>query len=633
MDARGPRWTHASLRSRRVAPDGVPHLPHRTHSSQARNRPACQLAPRAAGLAPRRSGGECATPSAEAAGAAAGESAEGGVSVVGVVGLGASGLAAAALAYRSGAREVRLFDTNVQLDVQDAVARVREYHEGEGQADDEFDSGRIQLYAGPHDKYEDALQGCDIVVLSPGVPYARVPVLAQLVKSGRAVSEIAFAADFLEDVRCALITGTNGKSTTTAFTAGLLAAAFDVPPNSVFAGGNLGTPLSKLALQSEMSPCIAAAVECSSYQLEPNDLANVMQVDAAVLTTFTPDHLARHGTLRAYADAKVNALRCLSPKGSVLLPGECADAFRGALSNAIESHDDDASTVLGHAAAALGDDMESRVAFVRYGTDEIAASISAHEDDATLCGAYVSTLTPRCRLRLPCWAAGAHVDFDLSTLPCVGVHNRFDAACALFAVLATCSTNAPPDDAMYERLAKALATLVPPPHRLQRVGTPAGESMRVIFIDDSKATNVESTLAALDSLAGDGVTCACLLGGEAKRAADGTLGMGALAGTIHLRHLPAICFGADGATIASELVDAAPQGDATRVVGGVFSTMEEAVEAAYIAACEAMGTSETQGSDRTIAVLLSPACASFDAFDNFEHRGREFKKVATRLMS
>lgn len=529
-------------------------------------------------------------------------------SVVGVVGLGASGKAAARLALARGARQVRLFDSDADVD----AARL---------ARDVTPDGReacVSVHAGPHANHAEAIAACDVVVLSPGVPYARVPVLADAAAADVAVSELSFAARFLpSDMPVVMITGTNGKSTTTAFAAHLAAAALGAPPDAVFAGGNLGTPLSKLAHPDCPQPA-AAAVECSSYQLEPNDLEEYVSAAAVVLTTFTPDHLERHRTLRAYAAAKANAIRCLAPTGSVLLPFECAAALADAREHGWPEVDEgeDASTALGRAVAAVAADSDSadRIAFARYGEDPLVESTPA--DRMTLCGAYTSTAARRCRIRLPRWAAGAHADFDLSQLPCVGAHNRFNAACALFAALAAASPDAPPAEGIVRRIDEALTTAEPPPHRMQRVDG-CGTGGAVTFIDDSKATNVESTLAALDSLAGDGVTCVCLLGGQAKCAADGTLGMAPLAAAIRGRHLPAVCFGADGAAIAAELAAVSPE----PVTGGVAPTLEEAFVLARASALAAGGH---------VAVLLSPACASFDAFDNFEHRGRTFQALARR---
>ena len=133
-------------------------------------------------------------------------------SVVGVVGLGASGKAAARLALARGARQVRLFDSDADVD----AARL---------ARDVTPDGREacgSVHAGPHANHAEAIAACDVVVLSPGVPYARVPVLADAAAADVAVSELSFAARFLpSDMPVVMITGTNGKSTTTAFAAAL----------------------------------------------------------------------------------------------------------------------------------------------------------------------------------------------------------------------------------------------------------------------------------------------------------------------------------------------------------------------------------------------------------------------------
>lgn len=159
-------------------------------------------------------------------------------------------------------------------------------------------------------RHDDADLDADIVVVSPGIP-ARVAAVQKAIASGAdVVGELGFASRFLDDgVPLLAITGTNGKSTVTHFTRQLLEAT----GARVFAGGNLGIPLSK-AVGGDYD---ALVVEVSSYQMElPGDFAP----SAAVVLNLTPDHLARHGTMESYAEHKCRVFDRIDEGGFAILP-------------------------------------------------------------------------------------------------------------------------------------------------------------------------------------------------------------------------------------------------------------------------------------------------------------------------
>lgn len=174
-----------------------------------------------------------------------------------------------------------------------------------------------------------------------------------------------------------------------------------------------------------------------------------------------------------------------------------------------------------------------------------------------------------------------------------GSHNADNAACAALCAVAV---GADP-----ERVAAGLVELRALPHRMEVVA----ESHDVRWINDSKATNVDAARAGIRGLEHRAVV---LLGGEGKPGHDGSLGMAQLVPDL-ARHRAVITFGASGLQIAAELRACGAQVESV-------GTLEEAVRRA----AELVSPGD--------AVLLSPACASFDAFDDFEHRGRVFSALA-----
>lgn len=280
----------------------------------------------------------------------------------------------------------------------------------------------------------------------------------------------------------------------------------------------------------------AAAVEVSSYQME---LPGRFRPCAAAILNLTPDHLERHGTMDAYGAHKCRLFARMGPDDAAILPADDARLAR------------------------LAAELPGR----RYWIGA-RPGVELGDDHLVLHGTPDDGRVPLAGFRLP------------------GAHNRANlAAAALLAV-----TSGVPRANLH------VAGLTGLPHRMEVVAFQGG----VRWIDDSKATNVESTLAALSGLPEPVVA---LLGGQGK------------AGAAYDRLAPAlrgaravICFGASGPEIARALADAGVRCEQR-------STLDEAV-----------------GLARTLArsgdtVLLSPACASFDAFQNFEHRGRHFRAL------
>jgi UDP-N-acetylmuramoylalanine--D-glutamate ligase len=440
-----------------------------------------------------------------------------GVRVV-VVGMSRSGVAAASLAVAMGA-EVIGVDLRASLP---AVPGVR-------------------LELGPH--RHETLLGADLIVVSPGVPASQPDLVAAAAYGVPVVGELVFAASFI-DAPLIAITGTNGKSTTTSFVGQLLAACGHRP----FVGGNLGDALSLMPVDHADADFVVA--EVSSYQLELDAgvCAPLMAPDlpglrprAAAILNLTPDHLARHGTMERYAEAKAKLFRRLSGVGIVPAHGGPGGAL---IQAALRDHIGPMRYIGGH-----GVRVEGARAFV----DVPEASF----------------------------------ELELSELAVPGAHNLENAAVA--AALAA-SAGVP-----VAALQAAIPKLVALDHRMQIVA----RARDVLWINDSKATNVD---AARVGIAGIDRMAFVLLGGQAKGPGFGALGP-SLA-----RHV-AVVFGEAGPQIAVEL----------RAVGVEtirVTTLEDAVSVAASAVRPGQ------------AVLLSPACASFDAFTDFEHRGRVFTALA-----
>lgn len=388
----------------------------------------------------------------------------------------------------------------------------------------------VRFELGGHD--EGSFASADLIVCSPGVPLAQ-PIFAAARRAGvPVIGEVELAASFVEEPIVA-ITGTNGKSTTTALVAHLLEAA----GKRVFAGGNLGTPLAERVLAG--GPLDASVVELSSFQLEAIER---LRPHVAVLTNLSPDHLDRYPSAEAYYEAKRAIFRNQTTADFAVL--------NGADPGVLKLHEGAASTAL------------------RFGGEEAAAV----DDGEALV------------VRLPGGREERYGDLPRSLR---GRHNRENAMAAILAARLA--------GASEEGVRRGLATFPGLPHRLEVVRVERG----VEWINDSKATNVDSTLVALRAIPGPILWIA---GGRGKGAPYAPLRP-----LVSERVKAILTIGEDAAAIASEL------GGAARVVA--CGTLEEAVRTARHLAAPG---------DQ---VLLSPACASYDQFTSYVHRGERFRAL------
>jgi len=386
---------------------------------------------------------------------------------------------------------------------------------------------------------ERTFRGQDLIVVSPGVP-SDSPALVQARAMGEPViGEIELAYRFLPGPIVA-ITGSNGKTTTTTLI-GKIIAGGGYP---TMVGGNIGT--TAISLVETATPDTFVVLEVSSFQLETIEK---FRPKIAVVLNVTPDHLNRHRTFEAYANSKAR-----------IFENQTADDY--AVLNAEDS-----------VCVGFGSLTKAQVVwFSRKKEVENGACVRGD--------------------RILFRKRGVEVEvMPVSEIPLKGSHNLENvlaAACA--GLLAGCE---PP------KVREAIKGFKAVEHRLEYVGTIEG----VEYYNDSKATNVDATIKALESFPGK---IHLILGGKDK-GSDYTV----LNDLLRRRVKRVYTIGAAAAKIESQV-----KGNAE-----LFSaeTLQRAVEVASEAAISGD------------IVLLAPACASFDQFENYEHRGRVFKELVRAI--
>jgi UDP-N-acetylmuramoylalanine--D-glutamate ligase len=399
------------------------------------------------------------------------------------------------------------------------------------------------------------------LVLAPGVPLTHPQPHWTVEKARAAGIEIIGDIELFFRERAAIapagpvvcITGTNGKSTTTALIAHVLASA----GRDVQMGGNIGT--AALALEPPAANRIHV-IECSSYQI---DLAPSLAPSVGIQMNLTPDHLDRHGTFEAY--------------------GAIKERLVASADIAVVGVDDEASRQMARRRAAAGRPLV-RISGEQPLDEGVFAGITANAGRLDTRIVQVRDGKPKVVANL----AG------IGSLR--GSHNAQNAAAAFAACFALGLTA--------DEIAAGFKSYPGLAHRMEEIGRIG----RVVFINDSKATNADSTEKALTSFR----DIFWILGGKAKEGGIESL----------TRYFPNIAkaylIGA-ASDLFAQTFDAAGNVTYERC-----ETLEVAVASAKRDALAAPGEAE-------IAVLLSPACASFDQFPNFEVRGEAFRALVTRL--
>jgi UDP-N-acetylmuramoylalanine--D-glutamate ligase len=437
-----------------------------------------------------------------------------------VAGAARSGIAAAELLARRGAR-VTLSET--RSDVPEAGSLL---------------PLGVRLELGGHQvaTFGDA----DLVVLSPGVPPETPVVRAARDRGVPVIAEIELAYRWLRG-RVIAITGTKGKSTTTALTGRMLEAA----GFKVTVGGNIGAPLS--AQVSDSTPDTFHVVETSSFQLDQIDTFHPW---ISVMLNFSPDHLDRHPTIEAYGAAKARIF-------------ENQDARDFAVINA----DDPAVLELARRSRAAARPF-ARSGAIDRGTVVEDSWIVDRQPEAT------ARLVPLGAIHL----LGPHLVNDVMAAATVGAIAGAAPAAMTAAV-----------DAF-----RGLE------HAMELVAEHGG----VRFVNDSKATNVESALRSIESFERDLVP---IIGGKFK---GGDLRL--LREPLRARAKAVVAIGEARPLVREAVGDLVPVHEA--------DTLGDAVSSAF-------GFARPSG-----VVLLAPACASFDMFRDYADRGRRFKDEVKRLI-
>ena len=382
------------------------------------------------------------------------------------------------------------------------------------------------------------------IIKSPGIPEKSDVMEAVREKGINVIGEIEFGWRHAGKCQIVAITGSNGKTTTTELTYHLMkTAGLDVRK-----GGNVGNSFARMALEDLKTGRIKAAqrifvLEISSFQL---DDIQQFRPKIAMLLNITPDHLDRYDyKLENYAASK----------------------FRVTMNQG------------------RGDK------FIYNGFDPILATHRV----TSIASVNISKPT-QIAIRKGFYKNGqikvGKESFDMAKSALRGPHNMFNAACAIRAALLL--------GAEATKIQEGLNTFIPPPHRLERVAEIEGVS----WINDSKATNVDSVFYALQAM---DVPTVWIVGGQDK-GNDYT----PLLKLVKKKVKAIVCMGVDNSTIIS-------------VFGGMKKPMVEtgsAIEAVKAAA---------RFAEKGDAVLLSPACASFDLFKNYEDRGAQFREAVLQL--
>jgi UDP-N-acetylmuramoylalanine--D-glutamate ligase len=390
---------------------------------------------------------------------------------------------------------------------------------------------------------EELLQS-DYLILSPGVP-ASLEILEKAAQAGIPIFSEVELAYWVCRGRILAVTGSNGKTTTTS----LLGEICRASGRSTMVGGNIGTPFSEIVRKVPLDGL--AVVEISSFQLERIEQ---FAPYVGILLNLTPDHLDRYDSFESYSSAKFR-----------MFENQTAEHF------AVINADDP---------VIQGKNYQHKARQLFFSVRESGTSGQPAEGVLQRGGTLLGRLEDREMDIMP-----------VEDIKIIGIHNHANAAAASAAALA-CGIE--PDI-----IASVLRRFEGVEHRLEEVAVIGG----VRFINDSKGTNVDAVIVALNSMAGK----VNLIAGGRDKGGDFTRLLMAAKGKVE--HL--VLIGEAREKIFDQLGRHLP------VV--MADSMADAVRKAF----DLSHPGET--------VLLSPGCASFDMYRNFEERGRDFKDVVGKL--
>jgi UDP-N-acetylmuramoylalanine--D-glutamate ligase len=386
----------------------------------------------------------------------------------------------------------------------------------------------------------------DLIVISPGVPHTLDPLCAARQRGVPVIGEVELAARYIQRPILA-VTGTNGKTTTTELLGRMLASS----GRRVFVGGNIGNPLIEIVDRDDQLDAIVA--EISSFQL---DTIDTFKPHVAVLLNITPDHLDRYADLEAYAASKAR-----------IFENQTEDDF----------------------AVCNGNDPLVQQQCGSIPSQRFSFFNRPPENGGMGNGAVITPI--QVAFVLPGSVQGR---VDLSRCRLTGPHNRENIAAACLAALAFGADPA--------GIQKAVDQFQGLDHRMESVATVNGVS----FVNDSKATNVDAVVRALECFDSPVIL---IMGGRNKG-----YDFSPLDSHIRRRVKRLILYGEAGPEIQAVLGNSAIDGSERT------KDLSQAVSLAYAQA--AAGDT----------VLLSPACASFDLFGSYAERGESFRRLVKELM-
>ncbi|MEQ9467401.1 MAG: UDP-N-acetylmuramoyl-L-alanine--D-glutamate ligase [Ekhidna sp.] len=403
---------------------------------------------------------------------------------------------------------------------------------------------KIDFEEGGHS--EELILNASLVVKSPGIPDSAALVQKILGKGIPVISEIEFAYRFIDKAKVIAITGTNGKTTTSLLTYHLLKTA----GFKVALGGNVGRSLAGLVAEGGFHYYV---VEVSSFQL---DGIKNFRPDVAVLLNITPDHLDRYDyNFNKYVTSKFRIVENLTSEQAFIY---CADS------------------------------------------EPVTEEISRRKIEASM-----FAMTASNNNKLSAYLKEEHLIFNfqfkrdsaqykipVSEISLIGKHNMVNSMAAVLSALCM--------EVPMEKVLKGLKNFKNAPHRLEFVTEIDGAA----YINDSKATNVDSVYYALDGVKGDIVWIA----GGIDKGND----YSQIEKLVKKKVKALICMGTDNRPLTSFF----------------GSRLEKIVEVDSVKKAVQQAHDWAEEGD---VVLLSPACASFDLFSNYEDRGDKFKRAVSKL--
>ena len=410
----------------------------------------------------------------------------------------------------------------------------------------------VALELGPH--RVSSFQNADLMIVSPGVCHTIEPIAQAIARGVPLMSEVELASRFIKEPIVA-VTGTNGKTTTTE----LLGQMLKNSGISVFVGGNIGNPLIEYAGSGQKMQVVVA--EISSFQL---DTIDSFRPNVSVLLNITADHLDRYPDFETYADSKIRVFRNQQADDVAVLNG--SDPLIRAKTKEIKSQ---------------------RLFF---------PALQANEQGAVLNGKRIILNLDKLKriqskIHIPHPASRIPEYLNIAKIRLRGRHNFENACAASLAALAAGAT--------LKGIQKTLDHFKGLAHRLEQVAT----VNRVHYYNDSKATNVDGVLRALDSFS---KPVLLLMGGRDKGS-----NFSVLQDRIRTHAKELIVMGEAAEAIRSALGRLLP----TKIV----ASMQEAVTTAF------------QDADPEDVVLFSPGCASFDWYKNYAERGDDFRRAVEEL--